>query len=179
MKRLYILASVAFCVSTPLAAETVSSDIPKDKAAFIAKAVTAAPQAVGKNATIVRVNDKFEPTETLQEGKNGFICGIEPDSGIPYCANANAMAWYKAAYSGTELPEAPGFIYMMTGDTGVSNHDPAATDKSHWVVTGPHVMLVGKYALEIGKNLPRAMDPDPTLRNVPWPQDGARHGAGE
>src|SRR6476659_9031206 len=106
MKALYILASLAFCV-TPLAAEMVSTDIPKENAAFIAKAGTAAPPEVGKNATIVRVNDKFEPTETLQEGKNGFTCGIEPDSGIPYCANANAMAWYKAAYSGTEIPDAP------------------------------------------------------------------------
>lgn len=176
MNRLYTLASIAFCVCTPVSAETVSSDIPKDNSAFIAKAMTAAPQAVGKNATIVRVNDKFEPTDTLQQGKNGFICGIEPDSGIPYCADGNAMAWYKAAYSGAAaMPEAAGFIYMMTGDTGTSNHDPSATDKSHWVVTGPHVMLVGKPAMDIGRNLPRSMDPDPTQPFVMYPDHKMEH----
>ena len=177
MKGLYILASVAFCVSSPVWAEMVSTDIPQDKDAFIAKAITAAPQAVGKNATIVRVDDKFEQTEMLQEGKNGFTCGIEPDTGIPYCANAAAMAWYKAAYGGGagEMPDAPGFIYMMTGDTGVSNHDPAASDKSHWVVTGPHVMLVGKYAIEMGKNLPRGLDPDPTQPYVMFPGHKMEH----
>jgi hypothetical protein len=175
MKRLYTLASVVFCVSTPLAAETVSSEIPQDKAAFIAKAMTAAPQAVGKNATIVRVNDSFEPTEVLQQGKNGFTCGIEPDTGIPYCADAGAMVWYKAAYTKADPPEGPGFIYMMTGDTGTSNHDPWATDKHHWVVTGPHVMLVGKYAIEMGKNLPRGLDPDPTQPYVMYPGNKMEH----
>jgi hypothetical protein len=175
MKGLYILASVALCVPTTLSAQTVSSEIPKDNAAFITKAMTAAPEAVGKNATIVRVNDKFEPTETLQKGANGFTCGIEPDTGIPYCANDNAVAWYKAAYSGATPPEAPGLIYMMTGDTGTSNHDPAATDKSHWVVTGPHLMLVGKYAAEMGKTLPRSLDPDPTQPFVMFPGHKMEH----
>ena len=34
MKGLYILASVALCVPTTLSAQTVSSEIPKDNAAF-------------------------------------------------------------------------------------------------------------------------------------------------
>ena len=125
MKRLYVLASIAFCVSTPLAEEMVSSDIPKEKDAFIAKTVTAAPPAVGKNATIIRVNDKFEQTEVLQEGKNGFTCGIEPDTGIPDTAPM-LTRWRgtRQSYSNTDPPEAPGLIYMMTGDSGTSNHDP-------------------------------------------------------
>jgi hypothetical protein len=175
MKRLYTLASVVFCVSTPLAAAPVTSEVPQDKAAFIAKAMTAAPQSVGKNATIVRVNDSFDQTEVLQQGKNGFTCGIEPDTGIPFCADAGAMVWYKAAYTKADPPDGPGFIYMMTGDTGTSNHDPAATDKSHWVVTGPHIMLVGKYAAEMGKNLPRSLDPDPTQPYVMYPGNKMEH----
>jgi hypothetical protein len=175
MQRLVILASVAFCVSLPVSAETVSSDIPKDKDAFIAKAITAAPSAVGKDATIIRVNDKFEQTEVLQQGKNNWTCGLEPDTGIPYCADRNAMAWYKAAYSQANPPEAPGFIYMMTGDSGTSNHDPTATDKKHWVITGPHIMLVGKYAIEMGKTYPRSLDPDPSQPFVMYPGHKMEH----
>jgi hypothetical protein len=116
MKRLYTLASVVLCVCTPLAAEPVSSEIPQDKEAFIAKAMTAAPPAVGKSVTIVRVNNSSEPMEVLQEGKNGCTCGVDPNTGVPYCADADAMAWYKAAYRKADPPEGPGFISMMTGD---------------------------------------------------------------
>ena len=53
-----------------------------------------------------------------------------------------------------EPPDKTGFIYMMAGDLGTSNHDPYATDKSHWVQTGPHVMIVGKAAHEMARQLP-------------------------
>ena len=111
----------------------------------------------------------------LRETQSAWTCGLEPDTGIPYCAEPNAMTWYRAAYSGKEPPAAPGFIYMMTGDTGTSNHDPAATDKAHWVVTGPHIMLVGAYAKEIGKALPRTLDPDPTQPYVMYPGHHMEH----
>jgi len=64
---------------------------------------------------------------------------------------------------------------MMTGDTGLSNHDPLATDKKHWVVTGPHVRLVGKYAIEMGKHYPRSLDPDPSQPFVMDPGHGMEH----
>jgi hypothetical protein len=38
----------------------VSSEIPKDNGAYVTKAMTAAPPAVGKAAKIIRVNDKFD-----------------------------------------------------------------------------------------------------------------------
>ena len=153
MKPLYFVALVALCVSAALAAP-VSKDVPKEDAAFIAKALTAAPDAIGKKATIVRVNDGFDQTAVLQKGSNGWTCGIEPDDGIPYCADANALEWYKTIYTKGTPPDKTGIVYMMTGDTGVSNHDPYATDKSHWVVTGPHVMLVGKAARELAPIYP-------------------------
>ena len=95
------------------------------------KALTAAPEAIGKKATIVRVNNGFDQTAVLQKGTNGWTCGIEPDSGVPYCADANAVAWYKAIYTKGTPPDKTGLIYMLTRDTGTSNHDPYATDKSH------------------------------------------------
>ena len=61
MKRVHILASVAFCVAsavlvTPASAEwkPPTAEVPKENAAYIAKAKTAAPPAVANNATIVR-----------------------------------------------------------------------------------------------------------------------------
>jgi hypothetical protein len=55
---------------------------------------------------------------------------------------------------------------MMAGDGGTSNHDPYATDKSHWVQTGPHVMMVGTAAREMASIYPRTMDPDPSQAYV-------------
>jgi hypothetical protein len=48
---------------------------------------------------------------------------------------------------------------MLNGECSISNHDPWATDKSHWVKTGPYVMIVGKAAQEIAATYPRTMDP--------------------
>ena len=62
MKRLEILASVAFCVTsaTAFSAEwkPPTAEVPKDDAAYIAKAKTAAPPSVVNNATIVRRRPK-------------------------------------------------------------------------------------------------------------------------
>ena len=58
---------------------------------------------------------------------------------------------------------------MMAGDTGTSNHDPHATDKSHWVQTGPHVMVVGAAAPEMAGIYPSTLDPDPSQAYVMYP----------
>jgi hypothetical protein len=174
MKQVYFFASVALCISPALSAP-VSKDVPKEDAAFIMKALTAAPEAIGKKATIVRVNDGFDQTAVLQKGTNGWTCGIQPDDGIPYCADANAVAWYKAIYTKGTPPDKTGLIYMMTGDSGTSNHDPYATDKSHWVVTGPHIMVVGKAAGELAPMYPHTMDPDPTHPYVMFPDTPFQH----
>jgi len=174
MKQIYYLASVALCIPTALAAP-LSTEVPKEDAAFIEKALTAAPEAIGKKATIARVSDEFGQTAVLQKGTNGWTCGIEPDTGIPYCADANAIEWYKALYSKGAPPDKTGLVYMLTGDTGASNHDPYATDKSHWVVTGPHIMLVGKAARELAPMYPHAMDPDPAHPYVMFPDTPFQH----
>ena len=176
MSRLYTLASLAFCVSTALAVTPkATKDVPKDNAAYIAKTLTGAPEAIAKNATIIRVNDTFDQTEVVKKGTNNFTCGIEPDSGNPFCADALAMIWYKASYSNGETPDGVGLVYMMGGDTGISNHDPAATDHSHWVETGMHVMLVGNGIKQMAASYPRKMDPDPTQPYVIFPGHKYEH----
>ncbi len=64
---------------------------------------------------------------------------------------------------------------MLAGDLGTSNHDPYATDKSHWVHTGPHVMIVGKAAHEMAASYPSKLDPDPTNPYVMFPGTKYQH----
>jgi hypothetical protein len=176
MKGLYLLASVALLASPAFAiTPKATKDVPKDKDAYIAKTLTAAPEAVSKNATIVRVNDTFDITETLQKGTNNFTCGIEPDSGNPFCADEYSMRWYKAAYSNGEPPPGFGLAYMQGGDTGVSNHDPAATDHSHWVEAPQHIMLLGPGVKELAASYPRTLDPDPMQPFVMFPGHKLEH----
>jgi hypothetical protein len=51
MRRLCTLASVAFAFSGSGIAAELTAEISKDDAAFITKAITAAPAAIGQKAT--------------------------------------------------------------------------------------------------------------------------------
>lgn len=159
--------AVAAAFVTSASAQFPTPDVPKSEPEYIAKANTAAPASVVDKATIIMMQEKGEP-KTLRTGSNGFTCFVDPD-GTPLCADANAMEWMKAVGAKATPPDKTGFVYMMAGDTGTSNHDPYATDKSHWVQTGPHVMIVGAAAREMEGMYPRAMDPDPSQAYVMFP----------
>jgi hypothetical protein len=61
-------------------------------------------------------------------------------------------------------PDKLGVTYMLRGDQGASNTDPHAAGKNadnHWVVTGPHLMILGPTAKSLG--LTEAADPDPAM----------------
>jgi hypothetical protein len=159
MKRLCILASVAFCVaSAPAFAANwtpPTTEVPKDDAAYIAKVKTAAPPSVVNNATIVRTPK--ESTKVLQTGSNGYTCFLGGD-GTPECDDQNAMEWRKAMWAKQTPPNKIGFIFMLAGDsTGINNHDSSVTEKTeHWIPpTGPHVMLVGGATREMLSQYPR------------------------
>ena len=64
---------------------------------------------------------------------------------------------------------------MTAGDNGTSNHDPYATDKSHWVKTGPHVMVVGAAARDMASIYPHTMDPVPSQAYVMFPGTPYEH----
>jgi hypothetical protein len=86
------------------------------------------------------------------------------------------MAWAKAMMSKTTPPDGVGFAYMLGGDNGASNTDPYATGKTatnHWVVTGPHVMILGPTAKTMG--YPMTADPDPAKPYVMWPDTPYAH----
>lgn len=140
---------------------------PVSDADYIAKVSPAAPAAVVKSATIVRI-DNDGTMHSLQSGTNGFTCMLMTGD-LPMCADKNAMAWAHAMMTHTAPPDAIAFVYMLAGDQGASNVDPmatAATADNHWVKTGPHVMLVGPSVKSMG--YPMTADADPSHPYVMW-----------
>lgn len=141
---------------------------------YIAQIAPAAPAAVVKGATIVKMGDNGA-MRTLQTGSNGFTCMLlGPQE--PMCADNNAMAWMKAILTHGTPPATTGFVYMLAGDEGASNSDPyarAQTADNHWVKTGPHVMLLGPSVKGMG--YPMGLDPDPTKPYVMWPDSPYAH----
>lgn len=178
MNRHHTLTRVALSLAVmglalPAFAQFPTPEVPKSEPEYVAKVKTAAPEGIVRKATIV-MPQSHGNAKTLQTGTNGFTCMVTSD-GTPACADANGMEWFKAVETKAPPPEKTGFIYMMAGDTGTSNHDPYATDKSHWVQTGPHVMIVGKAAREMASLYPRAMDPDPSQAYVMFPGTPYEH----
>jgi hypothetical protein len=167
----FSIITAAFVTSA--SAQYPTPEVPKSEPDYIAKAKTAAPASIVNEATIVMMQEKGDP-KTLQTGSNGFTCLVISD-GTPACADANGMEWMKAIGAKATPPDKTGFIYMMAGDTGTSNHDPYATDKSHWVQTGPHVMIVGAAARDMASIYPRTMDPDPSQAYVMYPGTPYEH----
>jgi hypothetical protein len=143
-----------------------TTEVPTSEPAYLAKVKTAAPEAIVNKASIIMMQEG-KPKE-LQAGSNGFTCLVSPD-GIPLCADQNAMEWMKAIRERTEPPDKIGFIYMLAGDTGATNHHPHQREtRQHWVQTGPHVMVVGPRVREM-VGYSRAVDvADPTFPRILW-----------
>jgi hypothetical protein len=149
---------------------TVTSAQKKTKSAdaeYIAQALSAAPKSVAKEAAVVRMESDGKMT-TLRDGKNGFTCMVL--KGEKMCADANSMEFFAAYMKQQPPPDKLGLVYMLSGhDAGASNTDPFATSKkadNHWVVTGPHVMIVGSASKSFG--LSKTPEPDPSKPYMMW-----------
>ncbi len=133
-------------------------------AEYIAMAMTAAPADVAQGAAIVRMGSA---AQTLKKGTNEYTCMVVNAGAM--CMSPIATEWAHAWQTHTPPPNELGFIYMLSGDQGMSNTDPWATKRTpynHWVKTGPNVMMVG---LPVKKmQFPRTPDPDPTKPYVMW-----------
>lgn len=179
MNSLYVLASVGFCAaSTALitsASALPSEEVPKTQPEYIAKVKTAAPTSVVNNSTITMPQPDGS-SKTVQTGSNGFTCFIAKD-GTPECDDQNAMEWRKALQANQAPPNKIGFIFMLAGDTGTSNHDFSERHShQHWVQTGPHVMIVGGAAREMLGPYPHDLDvKDPTQPFVMYPGKANEH----
>jgi len=162
--------SVSLAVSLSLVVVVVYSFAQKkaasSDAAYIAQALSAAPKTVAQDATVAKMDESGKMT-TLRNGKNGFTCMVIQSEKM--CADANSMAFFDAWMKHQPPPEKLGLTYMLAGDDGASNTDPYATAKTadnHWVVTGPHVMVVGPASKTMG--LSSAADANPSGPYMMW-----------
>ena len=151
-----------------LIATLVSAQKTPSDAEYIAQALSAAPEAVAKAAAVVRM-EKDGKITTLREGKNGFSCMVI-GGGEKMCADANSMEFFDAWAKHQPPPNKLGLTYMLSGyDVGGSNTDPYAMSKTadnHWVVTGPHVMILGPASKSLG--LTSTTDVDPAKPYMMW-----------
>jgi len=117
---------------------------PTTDAEKIKSAMSAAPLAVAKDATIV----DMPSMKVLRQGTNGWTCLPDgPSPGVdPMCLDKNGMEWADAWMHHKDPPaDKLGFGYMLMGGSDASNTDPFATEPhsgSRWVDTGPHVMVL-------------------------------------
>src|SRR5215472_14494182 len=100
------------------------------KAAKIARALSAAPPEVAKEAKVVEQGEKGNQT-VLREGSNAFTCFVgHPGEvgGQPFCANAPALQWEDdlAQHKPKPTNSEPGIEYMLAGGTDWSATDPNA-----------------------------------------------------
>ena len=131
--------------SEPAPAPAAATPTPDEAAT--ASAMSAAPEAVAREATIMTFDDKGQ-MKHLREGSNGWTCMPDmpstpgPD---PMCLDKNGMEWAQA-WMTHKAPAAGkmGFGYMLMGGSDPSNTDPFAekpAEGASWVTTGPHVMV--------------------------------------
>lgn len=169
-----ISAMVALALIGPaFAAETTDAEL-------VANAISAAPVAVGANATVVNFDAQMQ-MKTLKEGTNGFTCmpdSLATPTNDPICVDAGGMAWL-AAYSEKKDPPTGvvGFGYMLQGESAPDNVNPYATAPAaggHWMVDGPHVMIFN-VPTEMLASYPAVEHPDHTQPYVMWPNTPYAH----
>jgi hypothetical protein len=120
----------------------------------IADAMSAAPAAISKNATIMDFPDTPDgQPRQLRAGTNGWVCFPNSPSEYgskaiedPMCLDKEWQGWAQAWMSKTDPKvTGTGLAYMLRGDKGASNSDPFATgrtDTNNWIVSPPHVMVL-------------------------------------
>jgi hypothetical protein len=132
-------------------------------AQLIASAASAAPAAIGHQATVI-ATDGAGRMRPLRRGGNGWTC-IPDDPSTPgtdpMCVDRNGMAWMEAMRAHRPPPAATGFAYMLQGGSDASNTDPYATKAAvgAWVKTGPHVMVLSR-AVAAASGFPGGPHPD-------------------
>lgn len=151
MKRI-VLAALAATVAVPAVAASVAAAGPDatGKKARIANALSAAPKAVSRNATVLDYGKTAtDPPVVLRKGDGKWTCFpdyLDSPGNDPYCYDRNGMKWLEAYYAG-EKPKlsGPGVIYRLQGGTDPSLSDAAAlvpAKGEKWTYHGPHIVIV-------------------------------------
>jgi hypothetical protein len=107
-------------------------------AAVIAKATSAAPADIGRNAVVMGAGADGKMKE-LRAGTNGWMCML--DLAGDWCLDKEWQAWGDAWMIKKEPPKPTtvGVAYLLKGDEGASNTDPSATKPTadnQWGETG-------------------------------------------
>ena len=121
-------------------------------AAAIAKATSAAPADIAKGAAVMGTGADGKMKE-LRAGTIGWMCMNEL-AGDSMCLDKEWQGWGDAWMNKKDPPKrtSVGVAYMLKGDKGASNTDPYATKATadnHWVVSGPHIMLLPTDAAQL------------------------------
>ena len=166
-------------VSSVAAAQQHHTAAPASDDELTKSAMSAAPPAVTKDATIMALGPDGK-LRTIRKGSNNFTCMPDhpatpgPD---PMCMDQNGLEWVTAWMEHKDPPTGKvGFMYMLAGGTDASNTDPYAQKpdaNNNWVETGPHVMIVGAKGLMQG--YPTATKPDTSQPYVMWPGTPYEH----
>ena len=135
-------------------AHAVAADFtpPNTDAEKIANAASAAPAAVGNDATVIDIDAKGN-LRTLRKGTtagSAIRTSLWSPGNDPQCMDENGWAWI-LAFLKQQQPEAGnvGFGYMLQGGADLSNTDPFAMESAHgmsWIITPPQVMILHLWA---------------------------------
>ena len=137
---------------------------PKTDAELIASAMSAAPPAISRDATVVAVGSDGK-LRTLRQGQGAFTC-VPDDPNTPgtdpMCLDRNALEWFKTLLAHEKPPEGKVWLaYMLKGGSDASNDDPFASEPQtgkKWVQTGPHVMIGGPGITKMLDSYPATAD---------------------
>ena len=173
-KQIGATALVCVCAATLISAqhEAHGTQGGKSDADIVKSAMSAAPAAVAKDATVIDVAADGK-MRTIRKGTNNFTC-MADSPGTPgpdaMCADQNAMQWVQAWLSKKQPPaNKVGFMYMLAGGSDASNTDPYATkptSTNNWISTGPHIMIVGAKGLL--DDYSKSPKPDTSKPYVMW-----------
>jgi hypothetical protein len=165
------LAAVGLLLGMPqLEVQAAMHAAPKSKSDKIKSAMSAAPKAIAKNATILDHSTK-EGGEmaVLRKGTNDWTCLPDDPStpaNDPMCLDKMSTAWAQAWMSKKEPKlTAPGIGYMLQGGGSASNTDPFAKKPvagETWMKEPPHIMI-----FPVGKLDPNVYSSDPHAGG-PW-----------
>ena len=130
----------------------------------IQNALSAAPESVAKDATVLDFPEKEGgDLIELKKGTNDWTCLPDYPASPgkdPMCLDKSGMEWLQA-YVTQATPNLTqnGIAYMLAGGSDASNTDPFATKPTEgddWITTPSHVMV-----FPVGKLDPNAYGTDP------------------
>lgn len=144
----------------------------------IRNAMSAAPTAVSKDATIMDWPSAGGQPAVLRKGTNQWTCmPDDPDTPAndPMCMDSNAADWARA-WKAKQQPNIPGIglTYMLQGGGTPSNTDPFATKPEtgkDWLKEPPHVMIFG---VKLDHNV-YSTDPTTGKPWIMWPGTPYEH----